>query len=148
MKTMQGDLVRLAKDSVFDLIAHGCNCFCTMGAGIALQIKKEFPKAYQADLQTKKGNIQKLGTCSWARTNKGLIVVNAYTQFNYGGRGKKVDYYAIESCMEWIKDNFSGKSMGFPLIGCGLAGGEWNVVRGIIENKLKDEEVTIVEYKK
>jgi O-acetyl-ADP-ribose deacetylase (regulator of RNase III) len=31
MKVIKGDLIQLAKDGKFDLIVHGCNCFCTMG---------------------------------------------------------------------------------------------------------------------
>ncbi len=33
MKTIQGNLIHFAQSSEFDLIVHGCNCFCTMGAG-------------------------------------------------------------------------------------------------------------------
>jgi len=33
MKTFQGDLIHLAQNGEFDLIALDCNCFCTMGAG-------------------------------------------------------------------------------------------------------------------
>jgi O-acetyl-ADP-ribose deacetylase (regulator of RNase III) len=43
MKTIQGDLIRLAREGGFDLIVHGCNCFGTMGAGIAKGIKAAFP---------------------------------------------------------------------------------------------------------
>ena len=35
MKTITGDLIKLAQDGVFDVIIHGCNCQNTMGAGIA-----------------------------------------------------------------------------------------------------------------
>lgn len=35
MKTIQGNFIHLAQNGEFDLIVHGCNCFCTMGAGIA-----------------------------------------------------------------------------------------------------------------
>ena len=33
MKTFQCDLIHLAQNGEFDLIALDCNCFCTMGAG-------------------------------------------------------------------------------------------------------------------
>ena len=33
MKTIQGNLIHSAQAGEFDLIVHGCNCFCTMGAG-------------------------------------------------------------------------------------------------------------------
>lgn len=51
-KTTRGDLIKLAKKGKFDIIVHGCNCFCEMGAGIARQIKKTFPEAYRADMET------------------------------------------------------------------------------------------------
>lgn len=35
MKTIKGDLIQLALANEFDVIIHGCNCFCTMGKGIA-----------------------------------------------------------------------------------------------------------------
>lgn len=39
---IEGDLIALAKQGLFDVIAHGCNCFCTMRAGIAPQMVKAF----------------------------------------------------------------------------------------------------------
>ena len=65
MKRIEGDLIQKAKDGEFDLIVHGCNCFCTMGAGIAKQIKKNFPQAFEEDLKTEKGDHGKLGTITF-----------------------------------------------------------------------------------
>lgn len=39
---VKGDLIRLAKSGEFDVITHGCNCFCKMGAGIAPKMAKAF----------------------------------------------------------------------------------------------------------
>jgi O-acetyl-ADP-ribose deacetylase (regulator of RNase III) len=39
---VNGDLIELAKRGKFDVIGHGCNCFCTMGAGIAPQMAEAF----------------------------------------------------------------------------------------------------------
>ena len=36
MNIVKGDLIKSAKEGQFDVIIHGCNCFNTMGAGIAL----------------------------------------------------------------------------------------------------------------
>jgi len=33
------------------------------------------------------------------------------------------------------------------IIGCGLAGGDWNKVLEIIEEELENEDLTIVEFK-
>lgn len=151
MKTVKGDLVELAKAGEFDVIVHGCNCMCTMGAGIAKTIKTEFPEAYDADLKTLSGDKNKLGTCSIGvhnRTNKSVYIVNAYTQFDYKGKGVLVDYSAFESCLKYIKQKFRGMSIGMPKIGAGLARGDWEILYKIIEMELGDEDVTIVEFDK
>ena len=150
MKTVQGDLIKLARKGEFDVIVHGCNCFCTMGAGIALTIKKRFPEAYEADLKTAKGDEGKLGTFSSAvvQTAHGeLTVVNGYTQFNFRGRGRKADYEAIRSVFRLVKQEFAGKRIGFPAIGAGLAGGNWKVIAQIIAEELDGEDFTFVEYR-
>ena len=149
MNIIRGDLIALAKDNYFDVIVHGCNCFNSMGAGIAVTIKNEFPEAYAADLQTVKGDRNKLGTISHAEIDRDgikLIVVNAYTQYRYNDRGILADYKAIALCMKAIKLNFSGKSIGYPKIGAGLAKGDWQTIAKIIDRELAGENHTLVEY--
>lgn len=149
MKIVHGDLLQLAKAGVFDVIIHGCNCFCTFGAGIASQIKKEFPEAYLADCATAKGHRGKLGHCTSAviKIPKGEVtVVNAYTQFYWGGEGPLADLDAIRNCMAWIKYSYPGRRIGIPRIGAGLAGGDWAVISGIINEELEGEDLTLVEY--
>jgi O-acetyl-ADP-ribose deacetylase (regulator of RNase III) len=50
--------------------------------------------------------------------------------------------------MRKINSIFSGKHIGLPQIGAGLAGGDWNKIKKIIQDELKDCKVTIVIYKK
>lgn len=150
MKTIHGDLIKLALEDKFDVIIHGCNCFCTMGAGIAKQIKEIFPEAYEADQKTEFGSKDKLGTYSSAkvtRENNEIIIINAYTQYSHGGSGILVDYEALRSVFKKIKSNFSGKRIGYPMIGAGLAKGDWNIISEIIDKKLNGEDHTLVEYK-
>jgi len=151
MKTINGDLIQLALNGEFDVIIHGCNCFCTMGAGIAKSIKAKFPEAYHADLCTTKGDKSKLGSFSSAiiKIDKHEIhVINAYTQYHWKGTGKKVDYDAIQSVFSKIKTQYSGKRIAFPLIGAGLGGGDWQVIKKIIETELKGEDHTLVIFNK
>jgi O-acetyl-ADP-ribose deacetylase (regulator of RNase III) len=152
-KLVQGDLIKQAKIGEFDVIVHGCNCFCAMGAGIALSVKTEFPEAFAADKKTIKGVSAKLGTCSTARcvvdggrNGQTLDVVNAYTQFHWKGDGVLVDYDAVRSCMRWVKANYTGKRIGLPKIGAGLARGDWHIIFGIIYEVLQGEDVTIIEF--
>lgn len=150
MKKILGNLIKLAKKGDFDVIIHGCNCFCQMGAGFALQIKNVFPEAYAADLETVKGDRNKLGTFSFAeidRFEKPLIVINAYTQYHWRGK-KNADYDAIRSAFNLIKANFPGLKIGYPMIGAGLAGGNWKIISKIIDEELDGENHTFVEFKK
>ena len=149
MRIVQGDLIELAVNGDFDLIIHGCNCFCTMGAGIAKQIKKTFPEAYDADRATRKGDRSKLGTITIATITRGdhpLVVVNAYTQYDWRGSGVLVDYKSVRSVMRSVKQEFSGNRIGYPKIGAGLAGGDWNTIKGIIGEELVGEDHTLVEF--
>jgi len=149
MKTRQGDLIQLALAGEFDVIVHGCNCHCQMGRGIALTIKEQLPEAYVADCQTPKSDKSKLGTISIAEIKRGetqFIVVNAYTQFDWAGNGVKADYHAIRQVMKTIKVKFSGKRIGYPKIGAGLAGGDWDIIYPIICEELAGEDHCFVEY--
>lgn len=147
MKEIDGDLIKLAKEGNFDYIAHGCNCFCTMGAGIAKQIKEQFPIAYTMDLATKKGDIKKLGNYTTTADHYAFTIINAYTQYRYGTEKRQLDYEALTLILRKINYEYPGKTIGLPKIGCNLAGGDWNIVKQIIEKELKDMDVTIVYYK-
>ncbi len=147
--TVYSDLVVLAKAGQFDVIVHGCNCFCAMGAGIAQQIKGAFPAAYDADRQTNRGDRSKLGTCTVASCPipSGIVeVVNAYTQYHWKEPEGEVlaDYPAIRSCLAWLRKNYLGKRIGMPRIGAGLARGDWNIIGMAICEEFRGEDVFVV----
>lgn len=146
IRYITGDLVKQSDE--FEVIAHCANCYCTMGSGIAPQIKAKFPEAYAADCATQKGDINKLGTISYTE-NTTPIIVNLYGQYDYTGRrsGKMdLDYNAIRSALKLMKEKFSGKRFGMPKIGSGLAGGDWSIIEKIIEEEMMGEYVTIVNW--
>lgn len=163
-KEIKGDLITMAKEGKFDIIAHGCNCFCTMGAGIAPQMSKAFlADEYPLENSINKGDINKLGQIDFmfVKPSTGLplpsydkelgitlAVVNAYTQYHYSNKyGIPIDYDALTLCMRKINHIFKGRHIGLPQIGCGLAGGDWVIVKNIIMTELKDMEVSVVIYK-
>lgn len=149
MKVVRGDLLTLAVDGAFDVIVHGCNCQCSMGAGIAKSIRARFPEAYAADRETENGDRDKLGTITTATVEVGdheLTIVNAYTQFHYRGKGVLVDYDALQSAFRLVKDRVAGSRIGYPRIGAGLAKGDWDRIAAIIDNELAGEDHTLVEY--
>lgn len=144
-RIIEGDLIELAKAGQFDAIIQGCNCLCQMGKGIALTIKNTWPEAYEADLRTIKGDRNKLGTYSFAWTGS-FYIINAYTQYAYNDpTGQPLaDLNAIRMAMRAIKQDFSGLKLAYPLIGAGLAKGDWLDIYPIILQELQGEDQTLI----
>lgn len=148
MKHVVGDLLELALGGEFDAIVHGCNCFHSMGGGIAKAIAAKFPEALAADQATPFGDRDKLGTLSRATIERGttrFVVINAYTQFDFRGPGPHVDYDAVQHCFEKIAANFRNARIGYPRIGAGLAGGDWTTLSAQITQSLKGLDYTLVD---
>lgn len=133
LKHTKGCLLSLAEDGKFDIIVHGCNCFCTMGAGIAKTIKNKYPEAYQADCNTKKGDINKLGTYSYHNTGK-FIIINAYTQYKWSGNKDLFEYHHFNNILDILANTYSNNHFGFPYIGMGLAKGNKQKILDMLEN--------------
>lgn len=169
-REIDGDLIELALKGKFDVIAHGCNCFSSMTAGIALQMAKVFGTNHFT-MELLGSNINKLGNIDYDTfilhdetvsplknyinnlNRPELVVANAYTQYYYGknhsdGKENPLDYEALTLCMRKINNTFPGKHIGLPKIGAGLAGGDWERIKKIIQHELTDCQVTIVNYKK
>ena len=152
---IQGDLISFA-EATLDLpyenkiaFVHGCNCFCTMGSGVAKQFRDRFPHVYEADLKTKKGDCSKLGSYTYAEIAKNVVVINAYTQYNYGRDPNKVyvDYGAVEKVFSTLADDFQDYAFVIPKIGAGLAGGDWEIISDKIADSIRGE-LYVVEYNK
>lgn len=152
MKTVEGNLIQLAKEGEFDVIIQGCNCFHTMGAGIAAQIANQFPEAQEVDLSTGYGDKGKLGTFSKAlikRYKVPFYVINLYSQYSIASRlnPKPVDYEAIKKGFEKIRQDFPDARIAYPMLGAGLAGGNWARIQDIIDKALYGLNHTLVIYK-
>ena len=39
---IKGDIIKEALSGKYDVVGHGCNCFCVMGAGLAPQMAEAF----------------------------------------------------------------------------------------------------------
>lgn len=118
------------------VLAHGCNCFNTMGAGIASRIKELWPQAYEVDLQTNKGDINKLGSFSSVEIDEYFHIANLYTQYRYGYASRHANYIAIKSAFLKVKEHFDSDTTIFVLpkyIACGHAGGDIKIVGPIID---------------
>lgn len=145
MKEVNGNLINALKTGEVNVIAHQANCWCKMKSGIAKSITDEWSSVRVADDSTIKGDVNKLGTFTKAAVPFG-VVYNLYGQFGYGRDKIYTDYKAVEESLKnLVNDLYKPTKIGLPKLGCGLAGGDWEVVKEIIKGVFNetDHEVTI-----
>lgn len=148
IKIVQGDLLK----SDCDIIMHQCNCYLQMGAGITKQIKEKYPQVYTADKSFPIPiGLERLGKFSYA-TDKDRLIINLYGQGSYGRTKVHTEYdhfqKALEDAIKMVKEFRPNAKIGLPYgIGSGLAGGNWNIVSGIIDEVSDCENITIYLYK-
>jgi len=160
---IRGDVFKIMEEAElgeYQAFLHGSNCFCNMGAGVALIVKRIFPEAFVADCSTTSGDRRKMGSISFVQAPIGdnmITVVNAYTQFRYGRGGPHFEYGALRSCIAMTCDLFPSKaeevdspSLIMPMIGAGYAGGDWKYISGILKQcaKYHEARITVVIYDK
>ncbi len=139
---------------------HCTNCCNTMSSGIAAQIKRRYPEAYEADTQfynscDPENRFQEMmGNISHARTKDNNVIFNLYAQFNFGREKRQLNYEAFYCGLEKIrdlilKDKKNKYTIGVPYkIGSDRAGGDWNVVLAMIHSVFDNSgiDVIICEY--
>jgi O-acetyl-ADP-ribose deacetylase (regulator of RNase III) len=152
---VQGNLL----ESDCTVIAHQCNCFSTMGAGIAKQIKAKYPEAYEADRFFGQSPEDRLGKYSIvAYAEPPLIICNLYGQFRYGRDKQHTDYDALNSAMEYMFQMLSVNQhsvfshfpikLGMPYgMGAGLAGGQWDIIYHLIQSLSVKYDIDVYLYK-
>lgn len=112
-------------------IAHCVNAQHKMASGVAKTIREAYPKAYDDYM-----------FCSLflgkviLSLNEPHNILHIVGQNNYGYDGKVyVDYNALRVGINTLNKHIIGQPVAFPLIGCGLAGGDWSIVSKIIEEE-------------
>jgi O-acetyl-ADP-ribose deacetylase (regulator of RNase III) len=152
-----GDIIKLAESGKFDYILQGCNCFHTMGSGLAGQLVKKYPLVLEADKTTAYGDREKLGKWTSAKISANdsqFTIVNVYTQFFFGLGTDVFEYDSFDEFLKSFGEHLRMRGtrvrVAFPKIGAGLAGGNWPRILQSISNfsKLNSDfiDVTIVSY--
>lgn len=147
--TIKGNLINALNDGEIQVAAHCCNCFHTMGCGIAAKFVEAFPEVLQADKETPIGDSRKLGTFSKVKIGNKYIF-NLYGQFKYGRTKRHLSYDALNEALVGLKmfmQTFKLKTLGLPArIGCNNAGGSVNIVTAIIKDVFDDSDIEIRLY--
>jgi len=115
-------------------IGHGCNCRGSMGAGIAAQIKKRYPAAFEEYRAACAAGTFRPGAVQLVKT-KPRWILNMATQDSYGrpvwkGGSVWASSAWIEECLITVRalaDEHRIKLVAFPRVGCELGGLFWDL---------------------
>ena len=142
------------------IIGHQVNGLGVMGAGVARDIKSNFPHAfrsYQSYVRNHPTPDSLLGkNLMVAPPGQELytydtscgepIIANLFGQARISRTEKMTDYTAIRSALQHLKGfaQIYGLSVALPYkIGCNLGGGDWDTVEAIIRDVFHDYPVTL-----
>ncbi len=137
-------------ESPAQALVNTVNTVGVMGKGIALQFKKAFPNNYKAYVEAcKKGEV-KIGSMFVYKDNNVIygekIIINFPTKTTWR---KPSEYVYIEKGLDDLIEviyKYDIKSIAIPPLGAGNGGLEWEKVKKIISNKLKDLEIDVFVY--
>jgi len=139
MRIIEGNLLEIPTG----ILGHQVNCVRKMGAGLALQIRRKWPSAYAVYLQEE----PELGKVLLVPVGEALYVANLYAQWGIGRTGKQTDYPALTQCLQRVQTLSQQLRLSVYLpeyLGCGLAGGDWDVVQVLIAREVP--EATVVRF--
>lgn len=159
IKTVECDILK----SGADIICHQVNCQGAMGSGLAKQIRDAYPQAYTEYLELVKdydecerylllGRVQYVAIPS---TGARRFIANCFAQNMYGHDKRYTNYRALRDCFDQIyainNVDFQRRNIAIPYgIGCGLAGGDWDIVHKMIKEAFFGYrwDVLICKYKR
>ena len=160
MNTINGDITTVTSGFVVQQV----NAQGVMNSGVAKALREKYPEVWedyhsliypnQYDKGAKymgKVIFTDIDPCKeWSRVADGipcpLIIASIVGQQFYGRDQKKyTSYDALDEGFKLIGDAalYMSAPISVPLIGCGLGGGDWNVVQEIIKHRTKGVEVTL-----
>lgn len=139
------------KTSGTKIIAHICNdCGC-WGKGFVLAISKRWkePERSYRDWYHN-GDDFTLGNIRVAQATADIYVANMIGQkgIKSGSKGVPIRYEAVESCLEKLAEKALElkATVHMPRIGCGLAGGKWELIEPLIQIYLSEKNIEVYVY--
>ncbi len=130
MKIIKGNILDVKSGT----ICHQVNCQGAMGSGLALQIRNKWPQTYHDYRRAYHREALFLGNVITSTVGPDLYVAHLCGQDRYGRKSGRVytDYVALAKCMRLVAAVDSPVYIPYNM-GCGLAGGDWGLVIGMID---------------
>lgn len=139
MKRIQKDILTVE----FGIICHQVNAQGVMGAGLAAQVKSQFPGAYRDYMDAFESRQLKLGKVVISQLAPYNFIAHIVGQINYGRSAKFTNYQALNIALSNLKSFRKTLDKDVPIffpyrMGSGLGGGSWRIVKDIIEDFFPD----------
>ena len=136
---IKGDLLSVTEG----IIVHGCNAQGVMGSGVALAVRRKYPKAYEKYKEEIQRGFLGLGDVQLVDVQENLFIANAITQEFYG-RDKKlyVSYESIRECFTTVFEVARGTKVpcvSTNKIGSVRGGGDWERILQIIKESAEEQ---------
>lgn len=141
MKTITGNLLDQK-----GILCHQVNLRGIMGAGLALQIRMKWPKAHE-DYVRYCRKCPMVSDVVFSKIGDGVIVAHLFGQSDISTGECATRYEAYPEMLKEVRKAAEGleEEIYIPYgIGCGLGGGDWNIVLSILEKHCPN--ATIVKY--
>ena len=132
------------------IIAHVCNDIGVWGAGFVLSISKRWKHPENEYRAWREHKDFKLGAIQLMKVEEDIHVVNMIAQRGIKTHSSDVPlkYDALAECLLLVAEHAIGlnASVHMPRIGCGLAGGKWEMVEPIIQKTLVNHGISVYVY--
>lgn len=139
MKKVKKDILTVE----FGIICHQVNARGVMGAGLAAQVKSQFPKAFNDYKAAYATGALKLGKVVISQIKPYNFIAHIVGQHDYGRKAIFTNYQALSLALSSLKSFRVSLDKDVPIffpwrMGSGLAGGRWRIVKDIIEEHFPD----------
>lgn len=117
-----------------NIIVHQVNELGLMGAGLALQIKHKYPQVFTKYKQVANKNCW--GKLQFVQIANNKFICNMFSQKGISRTHRTTDYELMCKCLAKLNTFAEQHNLTIAIpykIGCGLAGGDWNIVSGLIQ---------------
>lgn len=136
----------------YDVTLIGTNLYCSMGQGVQLKVMLNYPYVFNKNLETKYGDINKLGTVLECTSDNEPTFCLCFITKGYNFRPDLekdyLSYEALEKCLRLVNVLYKGKRIACPLLGSSRFDGNGDKERilEIFNNCMTDVDVTIYDY--
>ena len=136
----------------YDIILIGTNLYCTMSQGIQLKIMLNYPYVYNKNLETKYGDMDKLGTILECKSEGEptfcLCFITKGFNFRPDLESDYLSYEALEKALKLVNVKYKNKKIACPLLGSSRfdGNGDKEKIMEIFNNTLNNVECTIFDY--